>query len=105
MFAQPWRSRFRRRDDCDYGQRFRVLREEVRHRCRCRRRDLLGSHRYLPCTKLPSLRFPASRRPAFLKLTWRMAPHILHYVAMTQERGKFGSRVVISVSLEELVHH
>jgi hypothetical protein len=35
-----------------------------------------------------------------------MAPHILHYAAMTQERGKFGcSRVVISVSLEELVHH
>jgi hypothetical protein len=42
------------RGDCDYGQRFRILREEVRHHCRCRCRFLLSQQRYSPRSDIPS---------------------------------------------------
>jgi hypothetical protein len=39
------------RDDCDYGRRFRILREEVRHRCRCP--FILGPHCHSPRIDIP----------------------------------------------------
>jgi hypothetical protein len=46
------------RDDCAYGRRFRVLREEVQHRCCFCCRRLLGPHYYAPRTRLPCLLRP-----------------------------------------------
>jgi hypothetical protein len=61
------------RDDNDYGRHFRVLLEEVRHRCRC-----TAIHFVLNNT----IPFFFQRHDAMqLKPTWRIAPHILHYVA------------------------